>query len=455
MKLWMDVMRDVEHLLADHERILDAWAEGGVDGLVLGPPMFNAAKLLRGCHNRGAEGEPQETLEPDPAVYRRFGVAVPDGPKAGPAPRRAHLAAVLQAARDRGFSVYFFQAQTGAGPGGGGHHLFDAQGRAATCARIVDRLEQYPMVDGAIMDGPEWGYEIATGHMNRRSYIFDDLPPSVAEGCEALGYDYAALAAARDRLHGALRNLDTRRIRLHASGGLLGALELLGVDADVTAWLRFRVDSLTAYFRGVSDGVRSHATRPVKLGVGPRSAAFAPLCGYDLARLADFMDVLLPKHYFWHRGFDGMLGSVGRYVDVLCRWNPGLRDVDALKVIRSLFGLELPDVEHRAHLEHALTPEFHQTVVRQETERALAVTEDPDRIVPWVDAGRAPHDGDPMSAADLRGLLQAAAASGLQRFLYHHHGNLTEGEWIVISELCGRRWEPGAGAYRPPDEDVL
>ena len=35
MKLWMDVMRDLESVMNDHERILDAWAEGGVDGVVV------------------------------------------------------------------------------------------------------------------------------------------------------------------------------------------------------------------------------------------------------------------------------------------------------------------------------------------------------------------------------------------------------------------------------------
>jgi hypothetical protein len=81
--------------------------------------------------------------------------------------------------------------------------------------------------------------------------------------------------------------------------------------------------------------------------------------------------------------------------------------------------------------------------------------EDKDRVVPWVDAGRAPHDGDPMSAADLKQLLQAARSAGLQRFLYHHHGNLTAGEWSVISEMCGKRWDPRQSAYRPPDMPVL
>eukprot|EP01046_Picozoa_sp_COSAG06_P038815 COSAG06_NODE_4515_length_4189_cov_12.834230_9_plen_124_part_00 len=42
--------------------------------------------------------------------------------------------------------------------------------------------------------------------------------------------------------------------------------------------------------------------RQVKMGVGPRTAAFAKLCGYDFTALCagEFpVDVLLPKHYFF------------------------------------------------------------------------------------------------------------------------------------------------------------
>ena len=32
MKLWMDIMRDVEHILDDHEQLFDTWVSGGVVG---------------------------------------------------------------------------------------------------------------------------------------------------------------------------------------------------------------------------------------------------------------------------------------------------------------------------------------------------------------------------------------------------------------------------------------
>jgi hypothetical protein len=115
----------------------------------------------------------------------------------------------------------------------------------------------------------------------------------------------------------------------------------------------------------------------------------------------------------------------------------------------------LPGVTSRQDIEDALTPEFLQSVVTQETQRALAVVDDPARIVPWVDAGRSPHDGDPMPPGQLRQLLLTAQEAGLQRFLYHHHGNLTPGEWTVMSEICGTAWDPLTSDYMPLDELVL
>jgi hypothetical protein len=440
MRFWMDVMRHLEPVLEDHRRLFDAWEGAGVDGLVIGPLFFQG-------------GVP--TFSPNPPIYRSLGVDAPPAPAEELPEKRKLLKAALVAARARGWSTWLFQASAGAGPGGGGHPLADPRSRAAAAARIADALAAYPMVDGAIMDGPEWGYEIAPDHMDHRSYLFNDLPESLREPCARLGFDYERLAAARDRLHRRLHDLTPELVAAAAGGGLLGAWQLLEWDADLFDWLRFRVELLTDYFRAVRQGVDAAVGRPVKLGVGPRTAAFAPLCGYDMRALAGFMDILLPKHYFWHRGFDGMYGTVYRYVRTLTRWSPALSDRDALRVVSLLFGLELPGIAARSDFDAGFPPEFFETIVKQETTRALAAVGDPERVVPWVDAGRKPHDGDPIGAGDLRRLLAAARDAGLTRFVYHHHENLTPGEWSVTSELCGSRWEEGGEGYRPPDLPVL
>jgi len=161
---------------------------------------------------------------------------------------------------------------------------------------------------------------------------------------------------------------------------------------------------------------------------------------------------MLPKHYFWHRGFDGLYGTVGRYIETLLDWNPGLSGEEAFSVVRSLFGIALPGITSLSGLEDGFPPGFFSNVVAQETRRVLAAVGDPSRVVPWVDAGRRPHGGDPISAGDLRRILVSAREAGLTRFLYHNHAHLTAAEWSVISELCGEAWKPGYdGGYWPPD----
>jgi hypothetical protein len=453
MNLWMDVMRDIEHVMDDYERLFDAWEVGGVDGLVIGPMFFNAARLLPSTRLETGRN-PTATFNPDPAIYQRLRVPVPPSPEV-PADKRKRLEMMLQAAKNRGWSVWIFQASAGASLDGGGNLITDDKMQRAFCARMIDTLQHYPMVDGAIMDGPEWGYEIAPHHMDHRSYFFHDLPESVAPKCKELGYSYESLVSAKDRLFANLHSLQSSRVTLHAHGGLFGSLRLIEGDPDLLAWFRFRIEALTGFFRGVRTCLDTEMDRPIRLGVGPRTAAFAPLCGYDFALLAEFIDVLLPKHYFFHRGFDGMVGTVYRYVETLTDWNPGLSDADALAVVKALFGLVLPGVQRREDFDRALSPEFFEQIVHMETVKALAVVDDPSRIVPWVDSGRSPHDGDPMSAGDLRMLLETAESAGLQRFLYHHHGNLTASEWTVMSRMCGETWQPLKSSYRPPDMPVL
>jgi hypothetical protein len=382
------------------------------------------------------------------------------------------LARTLQAAKDRGWQVWLFCPHYGAAPAGRGPVMVDDESRVAQMARLVDCMEQHPMADGAVLDGPEWGYEIAPFHQNGRSSIFNDLPEAVAEGAARLGYDHGRMVEAKDRLYARLHALTDRDVQLWGGGGggFLGAFGLLGNDPGLAEWLAFRLDSLTETYRRFRELTDAHATRRVKLAAGPRSAAWSSLCGYDYDRLGDVLDVMLCKHYFWHRGFDGMYGTVARYVQTLTEWSPALSEESALKVVTALFGIELPGARSLRDLDAGFPQEFFDRIVVRETERAIAAMGDPERVCPWVDAGRKPHDGDPFTAHDLDRMLEAASRAGLRRFLYHHHGNLTPGEWAVISARCGRPWQTTTSpapllegyeasasmpGYYPPDLPIL
>ena len=97
------------------------------------------------------------------------------------------------------------------------------------------------MVDGAVFDGPEWGYEIDPNH---RSYLFNDLPESVRNGCARMGYDYDALCGVRDTLFKDLHGI-------HAPANVFDDVP------GLSSWLRFRIESLTRYYSNIAGMIRA------------------------------------------------------------------------------------------------------------------------------------------------------------------------------------------------------
>jgi len=139
-------------------------------------------------------------------------------------------------------------------------------------------------------------------------------------------------------------------------------------------------------------------------------------------------------------------------VRILRAWNPGLSEAAAFQVVRAIFGIAVDGIERVSAFEDGFPPAFFSQYVRDQTRRAIAAVGDPRRVVPWVDVGRWPHSGDPMTAGDLRRILTAAGEAGLERFLYHNHAHLRAAEWTVMTEFCGEPWrEDAPGGYQPPD----
>jgi hypothetical protein len=484
LEVWMRVGQPLEPLLADQERILDAWQSGGVRGLVVGrlaflsdypddlQPPDPASGATHPPSWGGGRAGTAWAYAPNHTVYRRWGVEPPPDPEGTYTRRRELLTQLLEGAKRRGWSIYLFEPAAGAGPpapelpGAGGPLITDEGRRRAYLARLEDTVSQFPQADGVILDGPEWGYEITPGH---RSDLFQDLPPEVEPAAQALGFDYGRLVGARDRLHQRLHKLSREVATLNAGGGAFSALSLLGNDPGIVSWMTFRARSLTAFHRHVhalAEALTRARGRQVKLGVGPRMPAFSALCGYDFPATAPLFDLILPKLYLWHRGFDGMYGTVARYVETLMDWNPGLWEPEAFLAVRALLGISLPSPEPDARpgqtitalreLERGFPDAFFRDVMTAEVRRALAAADGyPWKMLPWVDSGRRPHAGDPVTAHDLRRLLLATKEGGARHFLYHNHGHLTAAEWSVISEYCGTAWRAGQGIYGqylPPDE---
>jgi hypothetical protein len=452
----MRLGQPLEAVIGTHERVLDAWEAGGVRGLVVGRMVFMPSTA-------GDRSEAIPAFEPNGSVYRRLDVPPPPPPRQSFPDKRRQLDAMLDAAKRRGWNVMLFEPAAFRMTDGAGHIFFDDAAQRSYLARAQDTLEAFPQADGAIIDGPEWPYEIAWDPRSLGPYVlsrfvdrttlFADLPEGTEEVAAKLGYDSDALRRAPKQLERRLRELSDRDVERDASGGVFGGLGLIGYDGAVVDWLRFRMDVLTGFVERVKEHLRGLGT-PRTLGMGPRTASFAPLAGYDFARLGRVLDYFMPKHYFWHRGYDGMYGTWSRSVRALSTWNPGLSEAGAFRAVRALWGVDVPGVESLSALGDGFPPSFFSHYVPDQTRRAIAATGDARRVVPWVDVGRLPHDGDPIGAGDLRRILTGAAGAGLERFLYHNHAHLGPSEWMVISELCGTPWSgpaEDADGYRPPD----
>ncbi len=421
MEAWIFTHNDVtlEHWMADFESTFDAWEEGGVRGIVVGRMQFRQ------------DGETRiPAWRPDPKVYESFGVEPP-----APAPRdpekEKRLQAMLDNAAARGWHIMIFNGY---------------QGLAGT----QDIMNAFPQAHGVIIDGPgENHYELMFHHGGE---VFDTRK-HIRKLFEGIGADMDRIERGIHHLQERLHNLTPDLVRYHASGGMLSGMILFDINEDVTYWLRMRQEKSRRSWVEARRNV-DRMNRKVELGGIPRTATFSPLTGQDYQQMAAYFDYIFPKHYYWHRGFDGMYGTVSRWVQRILQWNPSLTDQDAFAVIRSLLGLELPDITSLADMDLGFPEEFFSRVVYEETRRALDAINDVDKVICWVSTGRCPHHGDPMPALDLHRILTASQDAGLKRFLFHPEPELGAPEWRVISGMCGRRWhEDPEGKYWPRDTE--
>ena len=451
---WIFVHNPLEHWLEDYPRIFDAWEDGGVRGIVVGRLWFR---------QREGQGMPLwgEILTPsfaaDPKVYAAFGInPPPQTPRNLEKEKQLH--ALLDNAAGRGWQIMIFDSrdglrllyQRGQGTLSGLPPEEDPYGAVEVAAGIQDLLNAYPQVHGIILDGPgEQDYELA---YHRGTQLFE-LTDYKKWQLESQGVDTARAARGMAHLHDRFHALTPDLVRYHAGGGMFAALSLFDLNEDALYWLRARREIALGFMAAVRTQM-GRLQRKAELGGIPRTAAFSALTGHDFQQMARYFDYIFPKHYFWHRGNDGMYGTVERWVLQIAAWNPTLSEADCFAVVRAWLGLALPAVDSLADMNLGFPEAFFSELVFSETKRALEAVGDAQKVIGWVSTGRCPHGGEPMTARDLHGILQASQAAGLQRFLFQPDPDLSASEWSVISGLCGNQWRQDPSGYWPSESTV-
>jgi len=432
MTAWIFCHNPLERWMDDHTRIFDAWAEGGVRGIIVGYMQFV-----------GVDGKAQPTFAADPKVYRAFGVTPPpESPRDGAKERRFH--AMLDDAARRGWEILVF----GVSPRGGAlppaEDPFGAVGYAAT---VQDTMNAFPQAQGVIIDGAgEHHYELAFHHGGE---LFE-VRAWERQRLSALGMDVSRYERGMLHLRERFHRLTPAQVRYHSPAGVLNGLALFDINEDALYWLRARQETSMGYFAAVRTQINK-LNRGTRLGAIPRIATFSMLTTQDYERMHPYFDYLFPKHYFWNRGFDGMYGTLSRWARRIKEWNPSLTEADAFAVVKAWFGIELPGIQTVADLDAGFPDEFFDKVVYEETRRALAAVGDDGKVVAWVSTGRSPHGGDPMPARDLYRILAASRRAGLKRFVFHPDPDMGAPEWSVISRLCGKPWKEDPSNYWPSD----
>lgn len=439
---WMYMIYPLEQWLSDYSRTFDAWADGGVRGLVIGPLVFYK-DVPRFDFTYSRPGERFPTFLPEPAIYRKYGVDPPPESPRDPQ-KEKQLHGLVENAASRGWDILFF---------GPGHHgrarsfEQDPFGALSLAAGIEDTMRAFPEAKGVVIDGAgEHNYELTFHHGGELLELRESEKPLL----QHLGKDVSRMERGINRLRDRMHQLTPAMVRYYSAGGMMGGLSLLDLDEDTLYWLRARQDvtlqAVSAYRKQI-DGM----PRKTRLGTIPRAASFSLLTTQDYLKIGPSFDYVFPKHYFWNRGFDGMYGTIARWVRTIGKWNPRLSEEDCFAVVKCFFGLRLPAVNTLGDLELGFPDEFFDEVVYSETRRVLDAVDDDSKVIAWVSTGRNPHAGDPMPARDLERILLASQRAGLKRFIYHPDLNLGAAEWSVISGLCGKRWQEDPNGYWPPD----
>lgn len=420
-------------------------------------------------------------LLPDPAHYQESEIP-PEPPPAAVMDYAARVETLFQEAESRGIGVWVYGTNPHANRLS---HLYQrlpqkhwltpdltiqpVQSYWGACAsgdpfipyylaRARDAFARFPSMRGILNDGPEFGYEIAPGFMGGNWDLFTCFGPCCAARAQAMGVDWNGILATARTLRHRLRSLDEATLRAAiasqadspASPTNPAATERTAIDVlaalvgmpALPEWFQFKTAVAEWHIARLCAGVNT-ISPTLAVGVGSRTAAFAPLTGYDLRRISRHADFVLPKLYMWMGGYDGLYGSVYRWADLLCQWNPTLSPALVMQAVFALFGFALPEVATHTDMERYIDPahlhsgadvpggdpfpdEFFATVAVSETQKMIHRTGDASRVRPWTGIS---HGGRIMTAHELDQMVAAGERGGLVTYL--HYSGIDGDVWEV------------------------
>ena len=394
------------------EAILDKVQGAGIQSLLLGDLVI--------------DGSP--AFEPQLDYYSGIPTAPPRVTEAA-RPKVEAFRHALQRAKERGLKLYLHD--WGQGMAMSQTCLNDREALGYGLARTRDARQAYPQIDGYVLDGPEFGYEIEPGH---RSDLFGCFCDKCLEKAKRDGFDVVSMRQGRDWLKDALGRIDAVSAHHWLQGELSATdvLDLLVAQPGLFEWFRFKSHSIVELLSAYRDCIKGMDEK-LAIACGPRISAFAPLTGYNYRLIGDIVDFLCPKVYLWQRGIDGLKGTVGRYASTLMAWNPTLSESLALSLVCKAFGIPLPGVESLGDLDSPLSPEFFVHTLPSEIDKAIARTGDASKLRFLMGLH---HGGVHMSTDEMREILIAIEQSPCDKVLYWEYGDITEEQWKVLRDFA-------------------
>ena len=238
---WVYIHSPLEQWMADYQRTFEAWADGGVRGIVVGPlRFFQEVPQYEMSYQYQYAGARFPTFPPDPKVYKAYGVAPPPEEPRDPS-KEKQLQAMLDDAASRGWEILLF----GSGQIAGARPLEeDPFGVVGFAASVQDTMNAFPQAQGIVTDGPgEQSYELAFHHGGEVFEIPEDLKARLAH----LDIDIARMERGAARFRNRFQHLTSAMVRYYSPGGTLGGLALFDPNEDALYWLRTRQEVTVRY----------------------------------------------------------------------------------------------------------------------------------------------------------------------------------------------------------------